>query len=843
MSKKKKTEELPQQPKKKQKIKLTRQQAKQVSQRMVKLRKANMSNASATQTIIPFKTMFPDGTCHINNNRFAQVIEFYDTNYRLATFDEKGAKFSAWCDILNYFDNSISFQLTYENQLVDKKALTSEVKIPSVNDEVDDVRKEYSDIRCDKLITGKNGRSIKRYLTFSIAEKSLKKAREKLNAITVELIRLFGDLHVNAVHLNGEKWLEALYHSLNPFTNEPFLFDWGIVKRGGYSVKNFIAPTSMSFKEGRCYFEIDKGFGSVSTINILAGELSDRIVEEFLDSDGLVSLNFHVQPFDQLKALKFIRGKLSDVQKMKIDEQKKASSAGYDSDIIPENIKIMESEMKNLLEELNSRNERLFNLTLTVRNYAESKEKSDLQLETLKRITQKNNCKLISLDYMQEIGFASSLPLGYNAVPVKRSLPTSAVGVFIPFSTREIFQTGGQYYGINPVTGNMILGDRKKLKNPNGLFLGTPGSGKSFSVKRELVDVFLTSPDDILICDPEGEYFPLVDHLNGQVVKISPSSNCFINPLDINIVDLDGEENPISTKSDFIISLCEIIVGDKYGLLAEERSCIDKCARRVYNKFFQNPFSEEMPTLNDLLEEFRKADVIEVLGRVANSMDMYVTGSQNLFSHRTNIDINNRLVCFDIKELGAQLKKVAMLIIQDQVWNRVAKNRGTKRTHYYIDEFHLLLRDEQTAKYSVEMWKRFRKWGGIPSGITQNVKDILSSQEIENILDNSDFIYMLNQAAGDREILQEKLNISDALIKYVANSKPGNGLIFFGDTTLPFKDEFPEDTLMFQLLNTDPSKKKELPTKAENTDLFFESPISELTADVDNRKDDYDNGI
>lgn len=321
--------------------------------------------------------------------------------------------------------------------------------------------------------------------------------------------------------------------------------------------------------------------------------------------------------------------------------------------------------------------------------------------------------------------------------------------------------------------------------------------------------MFLTRNDDILITDPEGEYYPIIVHLNGQVVEISTNSPHHLNPLDINLDDLEGE-NPISTKSDFIISLCELIVADKYGLTSEERSAIDKCTRRIYNNFFNhNPCKENMPTLVDLLKEFRSADVINVLSRVANSLEMYVTGTQNVFAYQSNVDISNRLVCFDIKELGSQLKKIAMLIIQDQVWSRVAHNRNKKTTRYYIDEFHLLLRDEQTAKYSVEMWKRFRKWGGVPTGITQNVKDLLSSPEIENILDNSDFIYMLNQADGDRKILQQKLEISDAQIKYVKGAKPGHGLVFYGDTILPFEDEFPEDTLMFQLLNTDPTKRKE----------------------------------
>lgn len=804
--------------KKKPKVQLTKEQVKQIRNRMAYLKKMNTNNQTSTQSILPYETMFEDGVCHISGKTYSMTVEFGDTNYQLATYDEKGSKFASWSDILNYFDNSIKFQFTYESQIVNKKELIGIVKIDERDDKYNDIRKEYSDYRCNLLVNGKNGRSIKRYLTFSLDAKSLKTARAKLNTVANEITRMFSEFKVHCKKLDGKERLEALYHSCNPFSSEPFLFDWALVKKGSYSTKDFIACPSMSFKT-KSEFEIGDGYGSVTTINILAGELSDGIISDYLKSNGLVSLNFHIEPFDQLKALKYVRGKLSDVQKMKIDEQKKAFRSGYDSDILPENIQIYLEELKELLEDLNSRNERLFNVTLTVRNYSPTKEANKLQIETLKRVTQKNNCKLIQLDYMQKQAFASSLPLGYNAVPIFRDLRTSSLAVFIPFSTQEIFQRGGTYYGLNSVTKNMILANRKSLKNPNGLWLGTPGSGKSFSVKREIVDVFLTSDDDIIINDPEGEYHPIVIHLGGQVIKISSASQQYVNPMDVPLGDIGDSENPISDKSDFIISLCELVVGGKYGLTSEESSAIDKCTRRLYNSFFQNnPSADTMPILGDLLEEMRKADVVEVLSRVANSLEMYVTGSHNIFNHRTNVDINNRLVCFDVKELGSQLKKLAMLVIQEQVWNRVAQNRDVKSTHYYCDEFHLLLRDEQTAKYVVEIWKRFRKWGGIPNGITQNVKDLLASPEIENILDNSDFIYMLNQAAGDRMILQDKLNISDAQIKFVTNSGKGNGLIFFGDVILPFEDEFPEDTLMFKLLNTDPNKKKKEDTAiSENT--------------------------
>lgn len=348
--------------------------------------------------------------------------------------------------------------------------------------------------------------------------------------------------------------------------------------------------------------------------------------------------------------------------------------------------------------------------------------------------------------------------------------------------------------------------DRKQLKNPNGLILGTPGSGKSFSAKREILNVFLITNDDIIICDPEGEYSPLVNALGGQVVKISPVSKQYINPMDINL-NYSEDENPISLKSDFILSLCELIVGGKQGLLGDEISIIDRCVKEVYTKYLAEPIPENMPILEDLYNALLSYND-ERAKHIATCLEIYVTGSLNVFNHQTNVDIENRIVCFDIKELGKQLKKIGMLIVQDQVWNRVTINRGHKSTRYFIDEFHLLLKEEQTASYSVEIWKRFRKWGGIPTGITQNVKDLLASREIENIFENSDFIYMLNQAAGDRKILAKTLNISTHQLSYVTQSNAGEGLIFYGNVIIPFVDKYPVDTLSYSIMTTKPEETK-----------------------------------
>jgi type IV secretory pathway VirB4 component len=397
----------------------------------------------------------------------------------------------------------------------------------------------------------------------------------------------------------------------------------------------------------------------------------------------------------------------------------------------------------------------------------------------------------------------SCLPLGQNLVDIRRGMITSSSAIFVPFTTQELYQTGEGtlYYGINALSGNIIMVDRKRQKNPNGIILGTPGSGKSFAAKREMSNVFFVTDDDIIVCDPESEYGALVNRLHGQVIRISPTSTDYINPMDLNL-DYSDDENPLSLKSDFILSLCELIVGGKEGLQPIEKTIIDRCVRLVYRDYLNDPKPENMPILEDLYNELRAQEEKEAQ-YLATALEIYVTGSLNVFNHRSNIDINNRIVSFDIKELGKQLKKIGMLVVQDAVWNRVTINReAQKSTWYYIDEMHLLLKEEQTAAYTVEIWKRFRKWGGIPTGITQNVKDLLSSREVENIFENSDFVYMLNQAAGDRQILAKQLNISPHQLSYVTHSGEGEGLLFYGNTIIPFVDHFPKNTELYGIMTT-----------------------------------------
>ena len=769
--------------------------------------KEEKGRSLSAQNSIRYREMGSDGICRVDERFYSKTIRFTDINYQLAQMDVKNAIFEHWCDFLNYFDSSIQFQLSFINHHADLKEFDKMIDIPPQNDAFDDIRMEYATMLKNQLAKGNNGMVKSKFITFGIEAESRSQAKPKLERIEADILGNFKALGVTAFPMNGVERLKVLYETFNGDTNEPFRFSYDMLMQSGLRTKDYIAPSSFDFREGK-YFRMGRTIGAVSYLQIIAPELTDRMLAEFLDVDHDIIINLHIRSMDQTRAIKNIKSKLTDINKMKIEEQKKAVRAGYDIDIIPSDLATYGGEAKKLLEDLQSRNERMFLVTVTVMNTAQTKQKLDNLIFQTAGIAQKYNCALKRLDYQQEQGLMSSLPLGKNYIPINRALTTTATAIFVPFTTQELFQgSEALYYGLNGVSNNMIMADRKKLKNPNGLILGTPGSGKSFSAKREMTNAFLVTDDDIIVCDPEGEYYPLVNKMGGQVIRISPTSRDYVNPMDINL-DYSDDENPLALKSDFILSLCELIMGGRNGLDAVEISMIDRCLPIVYQKYFSDPKPENMPTLGDLYDCLRKQKEDEAQ-RIATALEIYVHGSLNVFNHRTNIELDNRFVCFDIKELGKQLKKIGMHIVQDQVWNRVTRNRASgKSTRYYIDEFHLLLKEEQTAAYSVEIWKRFRKWGGVPTGITQNVKDLLASREIENIFENSDFVYMLNQAAGDREILAKQLGISPHQLNYVTNSPAGEGLIYYGNTIIPFKDHFDKSLQLYALMTTRPNENK-----------------------------------
>ena len=755
------------------------------------------------QQSIPFDRMFPDGICRVGDRYYTKTIQFQDINYQLAQQEDKTAIFEEWCGFLNFFDSSIHFELSFMNMATDAESFEASIRIPLAHDGFDDVREEYSEMLKTQLSQGNNGLTKTKYLTFGIEADSIRQAKPRLAHVQNDLMNNFRQLGVRAQIMNGKERLKLMHDMFHMGdVEDKFRFDWKWLVGSGLSVKDFIAPTAFAFPGSRV-FQMGNLYGSMSYLAITASDLSDQLLKDFLDMDSSQIITMHIQSVDQTEAIKTIKHTITELDRSKIEEQKKAVRSGYDMDIIPSDLATYGKDAKSLLKELQSQNERMFLITMLIMNTGKTQQELETNVFQASSIAQKHNCMLRRLDFQQENALMSCLPLAHNLIDIRRALTTSSTAIFVPFTTQELFQSGREslYYGLNALSNNLIMVDRKALKNPNGLILGTPGSGKSFSAKREITNAFLVTDDDVIICDPEAEYSALVEKLKGQVIHISPVSTQHVNPMDVN-PNYSEEDNPLALKADFILSLCELVVGGKEGLQPVEKTVIDRCVHQIYQKYFEDPVPENMPLLEDLYNALLQQEEKEA-HHVATALEIYVKGSLNLFNHRTNVDIQNRLVCYDIKELGKQLKKLGMLIVQDQVWGRVTENRSAgKSTRYYMDEFHLLLKEEQTAAYSVEIWKRFRKWGGIPTGITQNVKDLLFSREVENIFENSDFIYMLNQAAGDRQILAKQLNISPHQLSYVTHSGEGEGLLFYGNVILPFVDRFPQDTELYRIMTT-----------------------------------------
>ncbi len=780
---------------------LNRQEQEEIKEIIKKAQHDDGTPRTAQQTI-PFERMFQDGICRIGRDYYTKTIQFQDINYQLAQQEDKTEIFEEWCSFLNFFDSSVHFELSFMNLATDATDFERKIAIPHQKDGFNDVRDEYSTVLLKQMEAGNNGLTKTKYITFGIHADSMKSAKPRLIHIEMDLLNNFKRLGVVAETLDGYQRLALIHRQLHMGDKARFHFDWKYLVGSGLSVKDFIAPSGFEFPTGR-YFKIGDLFCAMSFLSIDASDISDRMLADFLGMESTQIVTMHIQSVDQNEAIKTIKHTITELDRSKIEEQKKAVRAGYDMEIIPSDLATYGRDAKALLKELQTQNERMFLLTFMVLNTGRSMQELENNIFQASSIAQKHNCNLIRLDFQQEQGLVSTLPLAYNEVDIQRGMTTSSTAIFVPFTTQELFQDhrGALYYGLNALSNNLIMVDRKLLKNPNGLILGTPGSGKSFSAKREIANLFLVTDDDIIISDPESEYSALVDRFGGQVIKISPTSAQYINPMDINM-NYSDDDNPIALKADFILSLCELIVGSKEGLQPVEKTVIDRCIRQIYQKYFENPTPENMPILEDLYNKLLEQDEPEAK-HVATALEIYVSGSLNVFNHRTNVELTNRLVCYDIKDLGKQLKKIGMLVVQDQVWGRVTENREAgKSTRYYMDEMHLLLREEQTAAYTVEIWKRFRKWGGIPTGITQNVKDLLASKEVENIFENSDFIYMLNQAVGDRSILAKQLNISPHQLSYVTHSGEGEGLLFYGNVILPFVDRFPKDTELYKIMTT-----------------------------------------
>ena len=783
------------------------QQAKKQTPRRGPAAKGKKRAALSAQQTIPYVRMLPDGVCQLPGGLYTKTVEYEDINYSVASTEDQTAIFSGWSSFLNYFDSSLPFQLSFINRRSHSRS-RYKVNIPQAEDDFNSVRAEFTGMLKNQIARSNNGIERSKYITFGIPAESLDEARPRLERVEADVMSNFKRLGVPSEPMDGRARLALLHGQMHPGSREPFRFSWGDIAKTGLGTKDFIAPDSFDFRQPRL-FRMGQYWGAASYLQILASELSDKLLAEILELDAEMTVTLHIQTVDQLKAIKTIKGKISDIGKMKVEEQRKAVRAGYDPDILPPDLITFSKDAAELLADLQSRNERMFLLTFTVVNLAPTRQRLENDIFTVGGIAQKYNCTLKRLDWQQEQGFVSSLALGGNEVEIQRGMTTSSTAIFIPFMTRELRMAGPSlYYGMNALSHNVIMADRKKLKSANGLYLCSTSSGKSFAAKRELLNVFLTIPQDrIIIVDPMGEYAPLVRRLGGQVIEIAPDSPNHINPMDIQMGGND-EDSPLSMKADFLLSLCELVVGGKEGLQPIEKTVIDRCVRLVYRDLALGVGDGRMPLLQDLYEELLKQPEPEAR-RVATALELYCTGSLNLFNHPTNVKTDCRVVCIVLKGMGDNLRKIAMHVTNEFVNSSVNTNyQSGISTWCYFDEFHVLLRDQLTASYFVSIWQMLRKRGCVPSALTQNVKHLLASPEIQNILDNTDFMILLSQAQSDRAILAKQLGISEHQLSYITHSNSGEGLLFYGNVTIPFMDRFPRGEI-YDLLTTRPEDLKD----------------------------------
>ena len=766
-----------------------------------KPKNANKHRTLSAQQSIPYIAMHPDGICQLPSGLYTKTLEYEDINYAVASTEDQTAIISGWSACLNYFDSSLPFQLSFVNRR-SRSANRYKVNIPAQEDDFNSIRGEYVEMLKGQIAKSNNGIERYKYITFGLPAEGAAEARPRLGRVEADVMGNLKRLGVQSHPLDGRDRLGVLHGQMHPGGREPFRFAWKDIPKTGMGTKDYIAPDSFDFRQSRT-FRVGQMWGAASYLQIMASELSDKLLAEILELDAELTVTMHIQTVDQLKAIKTIKGKISDIGRMKAEEQKKAVRAGYDMEILPPDLITFSKDAAELLSDLQSRNERMFLLTFTVVNLAPTRQRLENDVFTVSGIAQKYNCALRRLDWQQEQGFVSSLALGYNGIEIQRGMTTSSTAIFIPFMTRELRMDGqALYYGMNALSNNVIMADRKKLKSANGMYLGSTGSGKSFAAKRELINVFLATNDRIIVVDPMGEYAPLVRRLGGQVIEIAPDSPHHISPMDLQM-NINDEDSPLSMKADFLLSLCELIVGGKEGLQPIEKTVIDRCVRLVYREMALGLETAKTPLLQDLYEELLRQPEPEAR-RVATALELYCTGSLNLFNHPTNVDLNSRVVCIVLKGLGENLRKIAMHTTNEFVTAAVNANHAEGvATWCYFDEFHILLRDPLTASYFVAVWKMLRKKGCVPSALTQNVKDLLASREIENILDNTDFMVLLSQAQSDRAILAKQLGISEHQLSYITHSNSGEGLLFYGNVTIPFVDRFPRGEI-YDLLTTRP---------------------------------------
>ncbi len=759
----------------------------------------------SVQTVIPMKTVWEDGIFLVGRNKYAKTYKFEDINYAVASREDKEAMFLEYSELLNALDSGATTKITINNRRLNKADFEQTILIPmaqkegkAVDDGLDKYRKEYNKMLYNKA-TGANSIVQDKYMTVSVCKKNIEEARNYFARVGADLIGHFNRLGSKCTELDAAEKLRIIHDFFRTGEETAFYFDMAQNMRKGHDFKDFICPDTLEFEKD--YFRLGDRYGRVVFLREYAAYIKDSMVAELCELNRNMMLSVDVVPVPTDEAVREVENRLLGVETNITNWQRKQNQNNNFSAVIPYDLEQQRKESKEFLDDLTTRDQRMMFAVLTMVHTAETKEQLDNDTEALLTTARKHLCQFAVLKYQQMDGLNTALPFGVRKIDALRTLTTESLAVFIPFRVQEIYHKDGIYYGQNVISKNMIIANRRHLLNGNSFILGVSGAGKSFTAKEEMTNIILTDPNaDVIVIDPEREYSPLVKAMQGEVIHISATSESHINAMDMNSDYGDGA-NPVILKSEFILSLCEQLIGGT-SLGAKQKSIIDRCTASVYRYFQQGNYMGTPPTLQDFREELLKQNEPEAQ-EIALAIELFTDGSLNTFAKHTNVDTHSRLICYDILDLGKQLQPIGMLVVLDSILNRITQNRAKGRnTFIFIDEIYLLFQHEYSANFLFTLWKRVRKYGAYCTGVTQNVDDLLQSHTARTMLANSEFIIMLNQASTDRIELAKLLNISDLQMSYITNVGAGQGLLKVGSSLVPFVNKFPRNTELYRLMTT-----------------------------------------
>lgn len=749
------------------------------------------------QDVIPVTAIYDDGIFRYGKDKYSKSFKFTDINYAVASRDDKEAMFLEYSELLNSFDSGATTKITINNRQLNRKDFEKSILLPLKGDDLDKYREEYNKMLLDKA-TGANSIVQDKYITVSINKKSIDEARTYFSRVSAELTAHFSRLGSTCSEMETDERLRVMHDFFRKGEESDYQFDIKENRKKGHSFKDFVCPDSMEFEKD--YFKIGDRYGRVLFLREYASYIKDSMVSELMDLSRNMMFSIDIVPVPTDEAVKEAESRLLGVETNITNWQRKQNENNNFSATIPYDMEQQRKEMKEFLDDLTTRDQRMMFAVITMVHTAETKEQLDNDTEALLTTVRKNMCQFAVLKFQQMDGLQTVMPFGVRKIDTFRTLTTESLSVFIPFRVQDIYHTNGIYYGQNIISKNMIIADRKQLLNGNSFIMGVSGGGKSFAAKGEIINQVLAGNADIIIIDPEREYSALVRALGGEIINISATSPNHINAMDMNKEYGDGA-NPVILKSEFIMSLCEQLIGGS-NLGAVQKSIIDRCTAAVYREYQQNNYTGRVPTLRDFREELLEQDEPEAK-EIALAIELFTNGSLNTFAKRTNVDTQNRLICYDILDLGKQLMPIGMLVVLDSILNRITMNRAKgKNTYIFIDEIYLLFQHEYSANFLFTLWKRVRKYGAYATGITQNVDDLLQSHTARTMLANSEFIIMLNQASTDRIELAKLLNISELQMNYITNVEAGHGLLKVGSSLVPFANKFPKNTKLYKLMTT-----------------------------------------